>query len=76
MKITELKKEPKKSLEKILWEKKEGLRSLSFDLAAGKVKNVREIRQIKRDIARVLTLLKEQRIENKEQKRKVSKKIK
>lgn len=76
MKIAELRKKPKKSLEKILWEKKERLRSLHFDLAAGKVKNVREIRQIKRDIARLLTLLKEQRTENKEQKLKISKKIK
>lgn len=61
MKIAELRKKPKKSLEKILWEKKERLRSLHFDLAAGKVKNVREIRQIKRDIARLLTILRETR---------------
>ena len=76
MKIAELKKKPKRNLEKILREKKERLSSLYFDLAAGKVKNVREIRQIKRDIARILTLLNEQRTENKEQKRKISKKIK
>ncbi|OHB22313.1 MAG: 50S ribosomal protein L29 [Parcubacteria group bacterium RIFCSPLOWO2_01_FULL_48_18] len=34
---------------------KERLRVLRFDLAAGKVKNVREIRSVKKDIARILT---------------------
>jgi large subunit ribosomal protein L29 len=35
------------------------LKQLRFDLAAGKVKNVREMRKIKKEIARILTLLKE-----------------
>lgn len=43
---------------KMLQEKREKLRQLRFDLSAGKVKNVREIRQIKKDIARILTSLK------------------
>ncbi|MDI6717513.1 MAG: 50S ribosomal protein L29 [Patescibacteria group bacterium] len=33
------------------------LRSLKFDLAAGKVKNVREINELKKIIARILTLI-------------------
>ncbi|MEK7071801.1 MAG: 50S ribosomal protein L29 [Patescibacteria group bacterium] len=43
---------------KTLQEKREKLRQLRFDLSAGKVKNVREIRQIKKDVARILTSLK------------------
>jgi ribosomal protein L29 len=37
---------------------RERLANLKFDLAAGKVKNIREIRAIKKTIARILTLLK------------------
>lgn len=57
MKIGELKQKSKKELEELLKELREKHRSLRFDLAAGKVKNVREIRAIKKDIARILTLL-------------------
>ena len=57
MKIAELKTKPKEDLHKLLQDNREKLRLLRFDLASGKVKNVREIRGIKKDIARVLTLL-------------------
>ena len=59
MKIGELRQKSKPELQKLLTELRERLRQLRFDLAAGKVKNVREIRQIKKDIARILTLLKQ-----------------
>ncbi|MDD4761808.1 MAG: 50S ribosomal protein L29 [Candidatus Pacebacteria bacterium] len=39
-------------------DKKESLRSLKFDLVAGKIKNVKEIKNIKKEIARILTILK------------------
>jgi len=58
MKTKELKKQSKKDLEKILKEKKEHSRVLRFDLASGKIKNVQEIRETKKDIARILTMLK------------------
>ena len=58
MKITELRQKPKNELQSLLDEKRGRLRVLRFDLASDKVKNVREIRQIKKDIARILTLLK------------------
>jgi ribosomal protein L29 len=58
MKIEELRQKPKAELEKMLIDYRERLRVLKFDLAAGKVKNVRVIRQLKKDIARILTLLK------------------
>ena len=38
--------------------REEKLAQLRFDLAAGKVKNIREIRHIKKDIAQILTLIK------------------
>ncbi len=58
MKITELKQKSKEELQKTLEDDREKLRQLRFDLSAGKVKNVREIRNIKKEIARILTLLK------------------
>ena len=42
----------------LILEKKEKIRQLRFDLAAGKVKNVREIRETRKEIARLNTLLK------------------
>ena len=58
MKAVELKKKTNKELKKLLIENKERLRSLRFDLASGRVKNVREIRNLKKGIARILTLIK------------------
>lgn len=55
METSELKQKPKEELEKLLQDSREKLRQLKFDLVSGKVKNVREIRQIKKDIARILT---------------------
>lgn len=58
MKIQELRQKPKDELLKLLRDNREKLRQLKFDLVVGKVKKVREIRMIKKDIARILTLLK------------------
>lgn len=57
MKIKELRLLSKEELLKKIGDSKEKLRQLRFDLAAGKVKNVREIRQTKKIIARIKTLL-------------------
>jgi len=57
-KIREFSRLPKQELQRNLSEKRERLRQLRFDLASGKVKNVREIREIRRDIARIITILK------------------
>lgn len=40
---------------------REKLSKLQFDLSVGKVKNIREIREIKKSIARLLTLIKQQK---------------
>jgi len=57
-KAPELREKTKGQLEKLLIKKRDRLRALRFDLASGRVKNVREIRTLKRDIARTLTILK------------------
>lgn len=57
MKVSEIKKKKPAELQKILNEDREKLRRLRFDLSAGKVKNVREVRKIRKDIARLLTVL-------------------
>ena len=57
--IQQLKKKPLPELEKELREKREKLWQLKNDLATGKVKNIREIREIKKIIARVLTFIKQ-----------------
>ena len=58
-KIKEFSRMPKGELQRTLQGLKEKLRQLRFDLAAGKAKNVREIRETKKDVARILTLLKQ-----------------
>ncbi len=55
--IEELKNKPPAELDKLLRDGRKKLHSLRFDLAAGKVKNIAEIRELKKDIARVLTFL-------------------
>ena len=51
----------KKELEEMLLKNKKKLDELRFALSSGKVKNIREIRATKRDIARILTILIENR---------------
>ncbi len=58
MKFEEFSRKSKTDLEKIIREKRKELRSLRFDLSSGKVKNVRSIQKTRKDIARILTVLK------------------
>ena len=58
MKKSEIKKLSNMSAGELLKEvaaEKDKLRSMKFDLAAGKVKNISAIRELKKDIARMLT---------------------
>lgn len=64
MKIQELRRRPKSELHKLLSENRERLRVLRFELASGKVKNVREIRILRKDIAKILTLIKQKADQN------------
>jgi len=55
--IQQLKNKPLPELQKNLNEYREKLRKLKFDLAQGKVKNIKEIRETKKMIARILGLI-------------------
>ena len=61
MKIAELRKKSKVELQGMSSAFREKLRKLRFDLASGKVKNIREIRGLKKDIAKIFTILKEKK---------------
>jgi len=68
MKVQEVKELKNKSLAELETMRKEGreeLRGLKLDLAAGKVKNVGALRNLKKDIARVETFITMQRAEGK-----------
>ncbi len=65
MKKQELKKyreKPISELQKELALLREKLLKLKFDLAAGKVKNIQEIRNVKKSIAQILTLINEKKL--------------
>jgi ribosomal protein L29 len=56
MKIEEIKNLPKKERQNLLQEKREKVRQLRFGLSQKKIKNIREIREVKKDIARILII--------------------
>ncbi|MDP3784849.1 MAG: 50S ribosomal protein L29 [bacterium] len=58
MKIKELRGKPTEELKKLAGEKRARLRILRFSGAGAGVKNVHEARAVKREIARIITLLK------------------
>jgi large subunit ribosomal protein L29 len=57
MKAKELKTKTIDELRKLEAQLREQLRQLRFDLASGKVKNVKRIKEIRKDIARILTAI-------------------
>ena len=56
MKFKELKAKSKEDLNKILTENKEKIRDARFKSANNQLKNVKEIKKLKRQIAQVLTI--------------------
>lgn len=56
-KSKELRLKSEEELNQLLSESQKKLRELRFNLASGKVKNIRTIRVLKKDIARILTIL-------------------
>ncbi len=55
--LAELRRKPAPELQKLLAELRDNLWSKRIDLKRGKVKNIREVHDIRKRIARVLTLL-------------------
>jgi len=59
MKIKEIRQKTNKELRDNLVSLREKLRELRFNLVGGKVKNIREVHQTKKNIAKTLTILKQ-----------------
>lgn len=59
MNVKELRNKSDEELQKLLQDFKSKSVELKFNVSAGRVKNVREMRQAKKDIARIYGLLKE-----------------
>jgi len=57
-KIRDWKEKSVQALEQEVFSSREKLRSLRFLLASGKLKNVRDIQKNKKDIARIMTIIK------------------
>lgn len=55
MKYSEIKNKNTEEVKNLLKERKTRLQELSFLLPQGKIKNVRELRFIKKDIAQIMT---------------------
>jgi len=58
--IQELKNKSAAELERLVADSTRDLRALRFDLAAGKVKDISKIRDMRKGIARMKTFLKQQ----------------
>lgn len=59
MKAKDLRKRDKKELEKEVKELRKKLSDLRFKFSSGKLKNVKEINDLKKEIARILTIFNE-----------------
>ena len=57
MEISDLKNKNEKDLQELLAQKRNLLRELRFKVSEKQLKGVREIREVKKDIARILTFL-------------------
>ena len=62
LKVSELRELGKEEVERKLEETKEELFNLRFQNATGQLDNYKRIRDLKRDVARIKTLLREQEI--------------
>lgn len=65
MELKELKKKSENELQSLLAEAREKTRTLRFKDANKQLKNVREIRETKMTIARILTLLNSKKVSDK-----------
>ncbi len=69
MKIKEIQELKRKTSEELAGLVKDGsdkLRALKFDLAAGKVKNVSELHELRKKIARMKTFMRQEEINKKQ----------
>ena len=57
MKIKELREKNIEELKKLLTEKQDAVRKFRFEIVAKQIKNNRDLRKNKKDIAKILTLI-------------------
>ncbi len=62
--LQELRKKPVSELQKELSGEREKLNELQFNLSMGKVKNIKEIKSRKKNVAQILTVLTEKEKNN------------
>lgn len=62
MKIQEIRQKSEKELKKLMLSLQDKLRDLRFKTASKQLKNYKEMGQIKKDIARILTVIKEKKL--------------
>lgn len=79
MKVSEIRESTREELEAKLLEVKKSVFNLKFQKATGQLENPLKIRNLRKDIARIETLLKEKELNKENEKKpekKVSKKVK
>ena len=59
MKTKELKEKTEKELQTLALHEREKLRKLFFQISAGQLKDVSQVKKVQKSIARILTILKE-----------------
>lgn len=59
----ELRTKSTMELEQMLGETREKMRKLYFDLASGRIKNVKEVSTLRKEVARLHTILKEMKVQ-------------
>ena len=61
MKIQEIRKKSSEDLLKLLEEMKDNIRTLRFKVASKEIKNHQQLRHTKKDLAKILTILRERK---------------
>ena len=61
MTVKDIRKKSDEDLQKVLADLRDSVRNLRFKIAAKEVKNHQEMRMVKKDIARILTILGERK---------------
>jgi len=64
MKTKELRQKSEKELQTLLAESRDKLREMRFKVAQRQLKKVSDVKQVKREIARIITVLNERRKSN------------
>jgi large subunit ribosomal protein L29 len=62
MEIKEIRQKPVGELQKLLAQFRENIRDMRFKIASKQHKDVREIREVRNTIARILTVMKEKKV--------------